>query len=94
MTEVHSINLSRLWTTEGDKHSRNFGAPRLSADVSAWLVGTGWFATARVELGGESIATGSTWDVNITALLKPRNRLEVIGGTLGEMTLVIRKTPA
>jgi hypothetical protein len=94
MTEVHSINLSRLWTTEGSTHTRNFGAPRLSADESAWLVGSGWDQAARVELGGELIATGSTWDVNITDMLKPRNRLDVTGGMLGEMTLVIRATTA
>jgi hypothetical protein len=94
MTEVHSINLSRLWTTEGSTHTRNFGAPRLSADESAWLVGSGWDHEARIEFGGELLATGSTWDVNITTMLKPRNRLDVTGGTMGELSLVIRKTSA
>lgn len=94
MTDVHSINLSTLWTTEVDTHTRNFGAPRLSADESAWLVGTCWAREAKVELGGEPIATGSAWDINITTLLNPRNRLEVTGGTLGGMTLVIRTTTA
>ncbi len=92
MIDVHSINLSRLWSSEGSKHTRNFGAPRLSAHESAWLVGKGWDQAARVELGNELIANGSIWDVNITALLKPRNPLVVTGGMLGEMTLVIRTT--
>jgi hypothetical protein len=90
MTDVHSINLSTLWTSEGNTHTRNFGAPRLSADESAWLLGTGWDRDARVELGGEPIASGSDWQVNITAMMKPRNRCDVTGGTLGEMKLVIR----
>ena len=94
MTDVHSINLSTLWTTEVDTHTRNFGAPRLSADESAWLVGTCWAREAKVELGGEPIATGITWDVNITNVLKPRNQLVVTGGSLGGMTLVIRTTTA
>jgi len=101
MSELHRIRLEGHWQRTAVETRtaciRSFGAPRTLPDgESAWLEGAGWPELAEVTVNGLSIGVAdSVFSFDATAILKPRNSVEIawIGhpeAPVGSLALVIR----
>src|ERR1700679_3420771 len=80
-SDMHAIRLTNHWTiTEIEpgrvRYTRRFGSPRLQdANETIWLVGISP-GNGTMTVNGELAATlnaGEQFEVNVTAILKPRN---------------------